>query len=148
MIIVRRGMETSSPTAVNALVKVQRKLDGAVSVLRKDDEDRKEELAKSVAKVKQLERKVQQNARQMVDYESQIEELKKRDNDIGLNQLRFQLNDKSKMVKSLVKRVKIYDEILTKKQEEFDAFMKKEKEVRKFIPCGNCCYWVVDKVHI
>ena len=139
-------METSSPTAVNALVKVQRKLDGAVSVLRKDDEDRKEELAKSAAKVKQLERKVQQNARQMTDYESQIEELKKRDNGVGLDQLRFQLIDKSKMVKSLAKRVKIYDEILTKKQEEFDACMKKEKEVRRFIPYGNCFYWVVDKV--
>lgn len=126
-------METSSPTAVNALVNVQRKLEGAVSVLRKDDEDRKEELAKSAVKVKQLQRKVQQNARQMTEYKSQIEELKKRDNVAALEQLYLQLKDKSKMVKYLAKRVKIYDEILTKKQEEFDASMKKEKEVLQLI---------------
>lgn len=124
-------METSSPTAVNALVNVQRKLDGAVSALRKDDEGRKEELTKSAAKVQQLQRKLQQNARQMADFKSQIEDLEKRDNGVDLAQLRLQLKDKSKMAKSLAKRVKIYDEILTKKQEEFDASLKKEKEVIK-----------------
>ena len=122
-------METSSPT-VCAFVQVQHGLDGAISLLRKEDEVRKEELAQSNKKVKQLQHEVQQSAQQIADYESEIEELKKRDkNSNDLDSLLIQLKDKNKMVKFLAKRIKIFDEILTKKQEEFASSMKKEKEV-------------------
>ena len=125
-------METGSPT-VTAFVQVQRELNGAISVLRKEDENRKEDFVKSSAKVQQLERRVQKSAQLIIDYETklgehraQIDELKKCD-----LKLQIQLKDKNKMVKFLTKRVKVYDEILTKKQEEFASSMKKEKEVKR-----------------
>ena len=143
-------METSSPT-VCAFKQVQRELDGAISILRKEDEDRREELARSNKKVEQLEDKVQQSAQLISDYQSKVSELETRDktNDDGLKQLRTQLEDKNKMVKCLVKRIKIYDEILTKKQEEFESSMKKEKEVRSHNCCSNLMITVrlVDKPH-
>ena len=124
-------MEKNSPT-VTAFVQVQRELNGAISVLRKEDEHRREDAVRSSAKVQQLEHKVQKNALQIADYEiklgehrEQIDELKNVD-----LKLQIQLNDKNKMVKFLTKRVKIYDEILTKKQEEFESSLKKEKEVK------------------
>ena len=125
-------METGFPT-VKAFVQVQRELNGAISVLRKEDENRKEDVVKSSAKVQQLERRVQKGAQLITDYETklgeyraQIDELKKSD-----LKLQIQLKDKNKMVKFLTKRVKVYDEILTKKQEEFASSMKKEKEVKR-----------------
>ena len=124
-------MEKNSPT-VTAFVQVQQELNGAISVLRKEDEHRREDAVRSSAKVQQLERKVQKNVLQIADYEmklgehrEQIDELKNVD-----LKLQIQLNDKNKMVKFLTKRVKIYDEILTKKQEEFESSLKKEKEVK------------------
>ena len=124
-------MEKNSPT-VTAFVQVQQELNGAISVLRKEDEHRREDAVRSSAKVQQLEHKVQKNALQIADYEiklgehrEQIDELKNVD-----LKLQIQLNDKNKMVKFLTKRVKIYDEILTKKQEEFESSLKKEKEVK------------------
>ena len=124
-------MEKNSPT-VTAFVQVQQELNGAISILRKEDEHRREDAVRSSAKVQQLERKVQKNALQIADYEiklgehrEQIDELKNVD-----LKLQIQLNDKNKMVKFLTKRVKIYDEILTKKQEEFESSLKKEKEVK------------------
>lgn len=126
-----RNMEKNSPT-VTAFVQVQQELNGAISVLRKEDEHRREDAVRSSAKVQQLERKVQKNVLQIADYEmklgehrEQIDELKNVD-----LKLQIQLNDKNKMVKFLTKRVKIYDEILTKKQEEFESSLKKEKEVK------------------
>ena len=126
-----RNMEKNSPT-VTAFVQVQQELNGAISVLRKEDGHRREDAVRSSAKVQQLERKVQKNAQQISDYEmklgehrEQIDELKNAD-----LKLQIQLKDKNKMVKFLTKRVKIYDEILTKKQEEFESSLKKEKEVK------------------
>ena len=126
-----RNMEKNSPT-VTAFVQVQQELNGAISILRKEDEHRREDAVRSSAKVQQLERKVQKNVLQIADYEmklgehrEQIDELKNVD-----LKLQIQLNDKNKMVKFLTKRVKIYDEILTKKQEEFESSLKKEKEVK------------------
>ena len=126
-----RNMEKNSPT-VTAFVQVQQELNGAISVLRKEDGHRREDAVRSSAKVQQLERKVQKNVLQIADYEmklgehrEQIDELKNVD-----LKLQIQLNDKNKMVKFLTKRVKIYDEILTKKQEEFESSLKKEKEVK------------------
>ena len=128
-------MEKDSPT-VTAFVQVQRELNGAISVLRKEDEHRKEDVVRSSAKVQQLERKVQKSAQQIADYEvklgkhrAQIDELKNSD----IKQLQIQLKDKNNMVKFLTKRVKSYDEILTKKQEEFASSLKKEREVKRIV---------------
>ena len=84
-------METGFPT-IKAFVQVQRELNGAISVLWKEDENRKEnknrkeDVVENSAKVHQLERRVQKSAQLITDYETelgehraQIDELKKGD---------------------------------------------------------------------
>ena len=140
--------EKCSPT-INAFVEMQREFDGAICELREQEELRKKREAQSSHKVKKLQIKVQQSAQYIADCQSkikaqldEIEELKKRDktNDddtVFLHQLRLQLEDKNKMIKCLTKRINIYDEIVTKKQEQFQSQLKQEKEVYNIIPSNR-----------
>uniref|UniRef100_A0A7M5UNR2 Uncharacterized protein n=2 Tax=Clytia hemisphaerica TaxID=252671 RepID=A0A7M5UNR2_9CNID len=47
-----------------------------------------------------------------------------------LDDLKAKADEKNKMIRSLKKRVKIFDEVLTKKQQEHEASIKKEKEAQ------------------
>ena len=131
--------ELNSPS-VNTFVHVQRKFDSAICALREQEVLRKEKEAQSNHKVEKLQIKVQQSAQKIGECQSkiksqldEIEHLKKRDkannSTVCLEQLRLQLEDKNKMIKCLTKRLNIYDEIVTKKQEQFQSQLQREKEV-------------------
>ena len=96
----------------------------------KEKEHEAEKLQQTIADMKiSEENKIQILKNELDKRRTIIEELSDQNNSKELDDLKAQVNEKSKMIRSLKKRVKIFDDVLTKKQQEHEASIKKEKEV-------------------
>ena len=96
----------------------------------REKEQEAEKLQQTIADMKiSEENKIQILKNELEKRRTIIEELSDQNNSKELDDLKAQVNEKSKMIRSLKKRVKIFDDVLTKKQQEHEASIKKEKEV-------------------
>ena len=96
----------------------------------KEKEHEAEKLQQTIADMKiSEENKIQILKNELDKRRTIIEELSDQNNSKELDDLKAQVYEKSKMIRCLKKRVKIFDEVLTKKQQDHEASIKKEKEV-------------------
>ncbi|XP_066919737.1 dynein regulatory complex protein 1-like [Clytia hemisphaerica] len=97
----------------------------------KEKENEADKLQQTIADMKISEKnKIQILKNELDKRRILIEELSDQNNSKDLDDLKAKADEKNKMIRSLKKRVKIFDKVLTKKQKEQEDFIKKEKEMQ------------------